>query len=692
MRRSLLALLAALMLAYSPAPQLIRAAQEDASSQSSTAEADEDADEDEDESSEESADDADEDGDKAESSAEAHEADEQDADESEAEESDAEESETDKPEANNPAETKTGASEGASEANTDEPAEKARSTKKVRLAHIVIEGALPESPGEMSLFGDLGVDLRKTIARIDKAADDKAIGGIVLVIETEIGRGKLNELRDCVKRTQSKGKKVFALLESAMGSQYQLAAACDEICIPESGEVLIPGIRAEISFYKDMLAKLGIEADMLHVGDYKGAAEPYTRDSLSEPVRKNMTALIDDLYDDMLSTIASDRDLRVEDVREAVDQGMIMADDAKERGLVDYVAYEDEFRAELADQYNTERLVFVMNYAKTKIDADLSGPMGMMKLFETAFSGSGSKDSESGSKIALIYCVGPIMSGESVTDIMGTSAMGSETIVEALRKANRNKDVKAIVMRVDSPGGSALASDMIWRQTQIIDKPIVVSMGDVAASGGYYISMGADRIFAEPGTVTGSIGVVGGKMALKGLYDLIGMDTETISRGKNSGILSTTEKWSPSERKLIETMMKTIYGQFTAKAAEGRDMELEELEKLAGGQVFTGREAKRNGLIDEVGTLRDAVQAAKRLAGLDPDQKYELELLPEAKNPLEELFGASSDEEKEVRLAPFGGILQIAPGLRGPVRHAVQLQMMLSEPVVLTMPYCVEIK
>ncbi|HYO24142.1 MAG TPA: signal peptide peptidase SppA [Lacipirellulaceae bacterium] len=691
MRRSLLALLAALMLAYSPAPQLVRAAQEDASSQSSTAESDED------ESSEESAEEADEDSaedsDEEKSSAEAQQAEDQEGDESEGDEAEGDESEADQGAADKPAEAKGGASdEAAAEASADEPAEKARSTKKVRLAHIVIEGALPESPGEMSLFGDLGVDLRKTIARIDKAADDKAIGGIVLVIETEIGRGKLNELRDCVKRTQSKGKKVFALLESAMGSQYQLAAACDEICIPESGEVLIPGIRAEISFYKDMLAKLGIEADMLHVGDYKGAAEPYTRDSLSEPVRKNMTALIDDLYDDMLSTIASDRDLRVEDVREAVDLGMIMADDAKERGLVDYVAYEDEFRDELADQYNTERLVFVMNYAKTKIDADLSGPMGMMKLFETAFSGSGSKDSESGSKIALIYCVGPIMSGESVTDIMGTSAMGSETIVEALRKANRNKDVKAIVMRVDSPGGSALASDMIWRQTQIIDKPIVVSMGDVAASGGYYISMGADRIFAEPGTITGSIGVVGGKMALKGLYDLIGMDTETISRGKNSGILSTTEKWSPSERKLIETMMKTIYGQFTAKAAEGRDMELDELEKLAGGQVFTGREAKRNGLIDEVGTLRDAVQAAKRLAGLDPDQKYELELLPEAKNPLEELFGASSDEEKEVRLAPFAGFLQVAPGLRGPLRHAVQLQTMLSEPVILTMPYCVEIK
>lgn len=568
-----------------------------------------------------------------------------------------------------------------------------QSDKKVRLAHIVIEGALPESPGEMSLFGDLGLDLRKTQARLEKAADDKNIAGIVLVIDTEIGRGKLNELRDTIKRVQSKGKKVYALLESAAGSQYQLAAACDEICIPESGEVLIPGIRAEFSFYKDLLAKLGIEADMLHVGDYKGASEPYTRDSLSEPVRKNMTALIDDLYDDMLSTIASDRKLTVDEVREAVDQGMIMADEAKKLGLIDQIGYEDEFRKKLADEYNTSNLVFVQNYAKSKIDADFSSPMGMMKLFETVFSGSGSKESSSGgSKIALIYCVGAITSGESTSDILGESAMGSTTIVEALKQAAKDKDVKAIVMRVDSPGGSALASDLIWRETQVIDKPIIVSMGDVAGSGGYYISMGADRIFAEPGTITGSIGVVGGKMALKGLYDLIGLDTETIARGANSGILSSTDKFTPGERKLIETMMHTIYGQFTSKAAKGRGMKLEDLEKLAGGQVFTGRVAKRNGLVDEIGTLRDALQAAKRMAGLDADQKYELKLLPEAKNPLEELLGAAGDEEKEVSLGPVAGLLKIAPQLRGPLRHALQFQQVMRDPVAVMMPYWFEIK
>jgi protease-4 len=380
-------------------------------------------------------------------------------------------------------------------------------------------------------------------------------------------------------------------------------------------------------------------------------------------------------------------------VKEAVDQGMILAADAKERGLIDRVAYADEFRASLADEYNTDKLVFVENYAKTKIDADFSGPMGMMKLFETVFSEPSSKSGSGAAKIALVYCVGPIMSGESQSSIFGDTTMGSTTIVEALQAADKDDSVKAIVMRVDSPGGSALASDLIWRQTQTIKKPIVVSMGDVAASGGYYISMGADRIFAEPGTVTGSIGVVGGKLSMKGFYDWIGMDTESISRGENSGIFSETEKFSPSERKIVEHMMKTIYGQFTSKAAKGRDMDPDKLESLAGGQVFTGRIAKRNGLIDEIGTLRDAIQAAKRLAGLDADEKYEMKLLPEAKNPFEELFGAGSNGEKETQLnGAVAGLLQFAPQLRGPLRHAAQFQQVMREPIVLMMPYAVEIK
>ena len=238
--------------------------------------------------------------------------------------------------------------------------------------------------------------------------------------------------------------------------------------------------------------------------------------------------------------------------------------------------------------------------------------------------------------------------------------MGSTTIVEALRDANKDKDVAAIVLRIDSPGGSALASDLIWHETQILDKPLVASMGDVAGSGGYYIAMGADKILAAPGTITGSIGVVGGKLAIHGLYDKLGITTETIERGRNSGMFTSSGPFTESERKVVRAMMEDMYDQFTAKAAKGRKMPLDKLRKLAGGRVYTGRQALENGLIDQLGTLDDAIGEAKKLAGIDKDTKVTIERLPEPTNFFESLFG-EVDSEKEVRLGP--ALEPVAPEL-----------------------------
>lgn len=587
----------------------------------------------------------------------------------------------------------------AKEANKDDSTSKQeekkaeKSPKKVRMAHIAIKGELPESPGQMSLFGDLGIDLRKTIARIEKASEDDSIDGIILEIHNGVGRGKLNELRSAIKRAQAGGKKVYAHLESAEGTQYLLAAACDEVVMPPSGVVMVTGIRGEFAFYKDMLAKLGVEADMIHVGEYKGAAEALMRDSLSEPVRENLTAMIDDLYDQMVAGIAADRHITVEAAREAIDQGLLTAEAAKEAGLIDRLEYADEFRARLKEEYQADKLAYVINYAKKKVDTDFSGPMGMMKLFQ-AMMGGNTKKSASGTKIAIVYAVGPIMSGKSENDPFGGQSMGSTTIVKAINNAAEDESVKAIVLRVNSPGGSALASDLIWRATQATDKPVVASMGDVAASGGYYISMGADKIFAEPGTVTGSIGVVGGKIAMKGLYDKIGMDTESISRGENSGIFSATEKFTDSERAVIESMMKETYKQFTTKAAEGRGMEVEELEKLAKGQVYTGRVAKQKGLVDELGTLKDAIQAAKQLAGISADEEVQMKVLPKPENPFDALFGVDTDAPREASLEMqlIDRVLGKTGGLTSRLRQAFLLQRVFREPVAAMMPFSIEIQ
>jgi protease-4 len=592
------------------------------------------------------------------------------------------------------AETKTEAATDAKKADEKKPAEEKVEKKeptKVRLAHIKLEGDLPESAGQVSLFGDLGIDLRKTIARLDKAADDKTINAIVLEIgDANLTRGKLNELRDSIERIRKNGKKLYAQLESADGQQLLLASACDEIVMPEAGVVVIPGVQLEIAYYKDLLEKVGVEADMLHVGDSKGAAEPLMRRNMSEPVRKNLTALVDDLYDQMLTTLAADRDLQIEEVRKVVNQGLLTATQAKEAGLIDRVAYFDEFREQLTKEYKADKLVYVINYGKQEIDTDFSGPMGMMKLFQSVLGATTSDDSAAGPKIALVYAVGAITSGESESGFSSAGTMGSETIVEALNEANEDENVKAIVLRIDSPGGSALASDMIWRATQKIEKPIIASMGDIAASGGYYIAMGTDKIYAEPGTITGSIGVVGGKLAVNGLYSKIGITTDAIRRGDNSTIFSLTEKFSEGERKVVENMMQDVYRLFTTKAAAGRKVEVSKIHELGGGQVYTGRIAKRNGLIDEVGSLKDAFQAAKLAAGLDPDKKYQLMVLPEPVNPLEELFGTDLDKERETQL--MNGVSAVLPELAGPLGHAQQLRKMMREPAMLMMPFWIEVK
>jgi protease-4 len=569
-------------------------------------------------------------------------------------------------------------------------AEKSSTSEKVRLAMLTLKDSLPESAEQGGLFSENKLDMREVMSRLEKAAKDKSVSGVILDIQSPtIGRGKIDELRGAISRFRKSGKKAYAMLDSAEPSDYLVACACDEIVMPETGVVVLPGVHAEATFFRGLLAKLGIEADFIHIGDYKGAAEPLTRDKFSEPVRENMTKLIDDLYDDMVTTIVKDRPLTVAQAKEIIDTGMITATRAKELGLIDRVAYPDAVRQDLAKKYHAEPLVFVKNYGKKEVDTDFSGPMGFFKLMQAMMGGESSTSERKGKKIAVIYALGPIMTGKSEGGLFGGETMGSTTIIEALRKANEDKNVVAIVLRVDSPGGSALASDLIWHETQVIKKPIVASMGDVAASGGYYISMGAKKIFAAPSTITGSIGVVGGKLAMTGLFNKVGITTETIERGKNSGIFSSSGKFTESQRDVVKNMMEDMYGQFTSKAAKGRNMPVEKLRKLAGGRVYSGRQAKDNGLIDELGTLHDAIAEAKKLAGLDASTDVRIEVLPEPTNFLEALFG-DRDAEKETQISQ--GLGSVAPELVSIARRAARLRAIFDRPVAFMMPFELDIK
>jgi protease-4 len=562
--------------------------------------------------------------------------------------------------------------------------------EKVRFALFELESSLPESAGQAGLFGESPADLRAVVERIEKAAKDKSIAGAVLDIRNpDIGPGKVEEIRGAIARFRATGKKIYAQLESAMPADYLVACACDEIVMPESGELIVPGIHAEATFYKGLFGKLGIEADFVHIGAYKGAAEPLTQEKFSEPVRENMTALIDGLYDELVSTIVKHRPLSIAQAKELIDRGMLTARQAKELGLIDRVAYADALRKDLAKAHAVDAVTYVKNYGETAADTDFSGPTGILKLMQAMMGGDTKAAPPRGKKIAVIYAVGSIVTGESISDLFGDQVLGATTIVDALRKANADKQVVAIVLRVDSPGGSALASDLIWHETQVIEKPIVASMGDVAASGGYYISMGADKIIATPSTVTGSIGVVGGKLAVRGLLDKIGVTTETIQRGKNSGLFAVSGKFTESERKVVLDSMEDVYGQFTSKAAAGRKMPVEKLRELAGGRVFTGRQAKENGLVDQLGTLHDAIVEAKLLAGLGKDDAVRIEMLPEPTSILDSLFETSKGEE-EIRL---GRSLQsLAPELAGVARKARRLRAVFDRPTALVMPFELEIR
>ncbi len=564
---------------------------------------------------------------------------------------------------------------------------------KKKVARLRLKGSFPESPAAIGIFGELEQNLRGMIARLDRAAKDDSISAVVLRIQnTSVGRGKLAELRAAIARTQESGKKIIAELNSASTADYLLACACDEIIMPKSGVIMMPGVRAEVTFFGGLFEKLGIEADMLQVGDFKGAAEPFTRKSMSKEFRQQYTMLIDDFYNQMISTIATDRKLAEDKVKELIDVGLLSTQDAKKHGLVDVVAYADETEAYLKEHLKADEIDLLADYGKKKIDTNFSGPLGFMKLFELMMGGSSGSRGSKNKKIALVYAIGPIMTGSSTASLFGGETMGSDTIVKALRKAGDDDTVVAIVLRVDSPGGSALASDLIWREITRMEKPVVASMGDMAASGGYYISMGCDIIFAEAGTITGSIGVVGGKIVMSGLFEKAGIATDVISRGKNSGLLSGDAKFSDSEREVWKKMMEDTYLEFTQKAADGRKMKLADLEKHAGGRIWSGQRAQKVGLVDKVGTLRDAILEAKKLAGLGDEDKAEIMVLPKPVNVFDQLLGISAMAPKII--APkirteLGRVSKDAAKLLG---QAQMIEQWFAEPSVLVMPYNVEIK
>ena len=490
---------------------------------------------------------------------------------------------------------------------------------------------IPEQPATSdfgSLFEQKQTSLRAVVESLDRGAADNRIKAVVLRVSSlsDAGFGKVQELRDAIGRFRKSGKPAYAHLEFAGNREYYLATACSKIYAVPTAILDVSGLAAEVTFFKGTLDKIGMQAQFEGVGKYKNAPNQFTETGFTGPHREQMEALLDSLFGQYVGAIATSRDKTEAQVRALVDAGPYDGARALAAGLVDELVYEDE----LGDRLGAAERVTAGRYVKGSRGFGLDGRP----------------------KMALIYAVGTIVSGESQSDFGGDFA-GSDTVARAIRQARKDSSVRAIVLRIDSPGGSGTASDVMWREVTLARKvkPVIMSMGDTAASGGYYLAMGGDAIVAQPGTITGSIGVFGGKISMRGFYDKLGLSKEIITRGKNAALFTSYRAWTDEERQSFRAIMASFYEEFVQKAASGRGKTYEEIHAVAQGRVWTGAEALEVGLVDRLGGLDVAVSLAKERANIGPDQEVSLMVLPERKSLFETLL-ERQEESALVRMAP----------------------------------------
>ena len=465
-----------------------------------------------------------------------------------------------------------------------------------------------EPAGVIGQFVRQPPTLRATIDAIHRATRDSRVK--TLVISPSVGGalwGQIQEVREALLDFRASGKPLTAYMEAAGASEYYLASAADRIVMMPGGQLDLAGLASYELFFRGALDKIGVYPDLLHIGDYKSASNTFVEKSFTKAHLEMSRSLNRDWYDELVRAVAEGRKKSVEDVRRMIDGGPYLPDGARDIGLIDQLAYEDQLDDE-PPLAGTQR-----------IDGDTWAKVPAPYVERTP-----------GARIALLYAVGTIASGRSVYDGPGGLVLGSDTFVQWLRKVRVDPSVRAIVIRIDSPGGSAIASEVMWRELMITRdiKPIVVSMGDVAASGGYYIALPAQTIVAQPGTITGSIGVVTGKFVVSGTLDKLGIGTGSVSDGRFAEMYSPLRPFTAAERARVEEQMQATYERFLAHVAEGRKTTVEKIDAVAQGRVWTGHQGLERGLVDELGGLDRALEIAKERGKIDPKKDVDLLVYP----------------------------------------------------------------
>jgi protease-4 len=503
------------------------------------------------------------------------------------------------------------------------------------LTHNLAEAA-PDDPLSR-FFAEEKPTLRDVVEAVDRAARDDRVKAIYARVGgEEMGLAKIQELRATLLAFRKAGKPAVAFADSfgELGSgshSYYLASAFDEIWLQPLGSLGLAGIRSEQPFFRGTLEKLEVEPRLEHRSEYKTAMNTLTETAMTPPHREMIESILKSVHGQLARDLAAARGVPEEEAARLLDGGPYTAEEAQRRRLIDRIGYRDE----------------------SLVAARAKAGSGAQTLRLSAYLERAGRPNAHGPRIALIVGAGAIQRGDSETSpLSGSFTMGAETIARAFRMAVNDPGVKAILFRVDSPGGSAVASETIWRETvraREAGKPVIVSMGDVAGSGGYYVAAAADKIVAHQATLTGSIGVVAGKIILRGLWERAGVTWDTAQIGENASMFSTIDDFTPEGKRRLDASLDAIYEGFKDRVAKGRKMDAAAVESVAKGRVWTGEEAKAKGLVDELGGYAVALRLAKEAARIPPDAEIELKVFPEEEDPREFLLGKILGRERDDR-------------------------------------------
>ncbi len=507
------------------------------------------------------------------------------------------------------------------------------------IAVFALDGPVVEAPLGSDLFGSIGSEsLHDLLQRMEQAKDDRHVRAIALLVgDASLGLAQVEEIRRVLDAIKAVGKEVHAHAESLSLRTYALASGASRLSVVPTGDLWVVGLHGESPYLRGLLDKIGVKPDFLTCGPYKSAAEIFMRSGPSPEAEAMQNWLMDSVFATNVALIAAGRRVPAEKVRAWIDGGPYTAAKALEAGMIDAVEFRQDFVAALKKKYG-EEVKLATRYGKRKgPEVDLSSPLGVFKLWADILQGPPRKKLAKDA-VAIVYVAGPILPGKGSPSLFGTDRIAYSTpIRKALDQAAEDPSVKAVVLRVDSPGGSATASEIILDATKRVKakKPFAVSMGGVAGSGGYYVACGADTIFADASTMTASIGVVGGKFATTEMWNRLGVAWKAYRRGAGAGILATDDVFTPDERAKFQAWMGEIYEVFKGHVVAARGNRLKKnLDELAGGRVYTGQQALELGLVDKIGGLRDAI---RHVAGQAKLKDYEVRVLPSPKNFIEAL-------------------------------------------------------